>query len=89
MNATPKQIKAARQQIAAITRPTFFDSIPIAQLVDALESNGIALDAEHVPFIVCGAEGRFTVPALNAQVMLVASYPCMESGRYEVVAYLS
>jgi len=50
--------KAAKDAVADVLKPTYFDSVPLTDLFAAVESKGVGLDPEETNCILCGAEGR-------------------------------
>jgi hypothetical protein len=84
------------KMILPVTR-VYHDRLPLTDLHRALQSHGVQLVQEDgTPFeaIFCGREGRTTIDTatLDGQAFqncLVFSWYKMESGRYEVNAYLS
>ena len=61
------------------------DGVPLDRVNDALRARGFD---ELAPMILCGREGRLH-EAVGRNRWLALSWYKMESGRYEVLAYVS
>lgn len=89
MTQTSKTLKALRQQVHTAMAPTYFSSLSEALgiLRDVLTANG--LSAECLDGIWTGRDGRAVCELAGLPSNLVVTWHRMESGRMEVVAYVS
>ena len=86
---TAQQERVARRKVNSLLYElgcTYYDGLPIARIDDALTSNGF--DATE-PAIYCGRDGNCSPMQVGAYTWLSLSWHKMESGRYEVTAYVS
>ena len=81
--ATTPNRRKANKALAALTQ--YYPTLPMATIDGILEANGFAVTE---PAIYCGREGRVNMP-VGCKTYLTMSWYRMDSGRYEVVAYLS
>jgi hypothetical protein len=59
---------AARRANKALTKLTtnaYFEHVPLDKLYGAIEAAGFEIPTDERPFIVCGHEGRASVPLLH------------------------
>ena len=89
--------KPAQKAIRKILKQTFFDSIPLKDLFDALKEHGmIVIQEDGTPWsgLLCGEIGdanfdlQMNGEPINNAVLCIQWYK-MASGRYEVCGYLS
>ncbi len=78
-------------QFLASLGATYWDELPLKQIDATLAANGFNI---LEPGFYCGADGRINEPVGigllgREKVHLSLSWHKMQSGRYEVVAYLS
>jgi hypothetical protein len=86
--------KRANDALHDLTAKQYFSAIPLDRIYDIIEEAGLTFDAEEKSCILCGREGKATwelfFDGKPAKRMLVATWYKMEqTGRYEVVAYVS
>ena len=74
------------EKLADFTRNRYFDGLPISALCAMLEAEGF--DAENLMGIYCGATGKVH-EQVGPRTWFRMDWYRMESGRYEVTAYLS
>lgn len=89
-----KAAKRANNTIYEVTKGNYFSAIPLDRLYDAVEDAGFTFEAEEKSCILCGRKGQATWDLVYegrpAKRRLVVSWHKMdETGRYEVVAYVS
>jgi len=85
---------AANVALADFTRNQYFDSLPISEIYDLLKGYGIYW--EESEGIYTGREGRISEDLYDADGQMYSNanlvmtwHKMPESGRYEVVAYVS
>jgi len=86
---TAQQERVARRKVNAALHElgrVYHDGLPIAQIDAALSANGFD---ETEPAIYCGRDGSCSPMQVGARTWLSLSWHKMESGRYEVTAYVS
>lgn len=88
-------------QVYDLLKPTYFDTIQLGAIMNILEESGYTiLQEDMTPWdgIICGREGHeyFTIGVKDrdkwveiGNAMLSLSWYKMESGRYEVVGYIT
>jgi len=77
--------KKAGNKVSDLTHNRYFESIPVPEIDAILVAHGFsALE----PAIYCGREGRIN-EGVGRGVFLTMTWYKMESGRYEIVAYLA
>lgn len=85
MKLTQKEKNELNKGLTLLCRNRHFKFLPIREIEFILDSKGLKGNTEG---IYCGREGRVTeLVAENSN--LVFSWYQMESGRYEVLAYIS
>ena len=91
-----KFAKKANEAIYDLTHNKYFGSVPIAQLFAIVENAGFRFDPDEKDVILTGRDGKATWflydPETDKSVnhMLVLNWHKLEnSGRYEIVAYVS
>lgn len=89
-----KAAKTANDQIYDLLQNKYFKAIPNDDLFAIVKSAGFRFDPEEEQFILLGRDGRATWQLYDEEGrevnhMLVLNWHKMESGRYEVVAYIS
>ena len=67
------------------TGRTYQDSVPLTEVSDLLVANGFEPLED---MILCGREGKILEPVGRNRFLSLTWYK-MESGRYEIVAYIS
>lgn len=87
--------KKANDAIFDFITNKYFQAIPLTEIFAIVERAGLNLDDEEQQCILCGRDGtsdwQLYDPATGKEVdhKLVMTWHKMESGRYEVVAYVS
>ena len=77
--------KKAGEKLSDLTHNRYFESVPVAEIDAILAAHGFnTLE----PVIYCGREGRVN-ESVGRDVYLTMTWYKMESGRYEIVAYLA
>lgn len=85
VNARNKDRKKAGNKLSDLTANRYFESIPVDEINAILVSHGFtALESGFY----CGREGRLN-EGVGRGVFLTMTWYKMESGRYEIVAYLA
>ena len=89
-----KAAKTANDQIYDLIHNKYFRSIPNDDLFGIVKSAGFRFDPEEEEFILVGRDGKATWQLYDEEGrevshMLVLNWHKMDSGRYEVVAYVS
>ena len=88
----------ANHALDALTTPghrtRYFDSVPVTEMIVAVEVAGFEIDPDERQMILCGREGRVVVPLRWAgrevrHALVFTWYKMEATGRYEVVAYVS
>ena len=79
-----KSRKAANKALAAL--PNYHESLPIGTIDAILTGNGFTATE---PAIYCGREGRAAFQVGPRTFLTLTWYKMPETGRYEVVSYLS
>ena len=77
--------RGVNKVLGEMNHNTYHDGVPLDRINDALRAHGFD---ELEPMLLCGAEGRLHEPVGRERWLAVTWYR-MESGRYEVVAYVS
>lgn len=75
-------------------RTRYFDGVPVGDMMDIVERVGFDIDPDERAMILCGREGRVSIPlrvgGVDVDHALVFTWYKMDAtGRYEVVAYVS
>lgn len=84
-----------QKQLTALTKNTYFNSIPLDEIFDIIESEGgIVVDEAGDPWegFLCGENSQATWKVINIQntkCWLTMTWYKMPSGRWEIVAYVS
>lgn len=83
-----------QKAIAKITYPTYFYSIPLEDMFNAIKSfGGQAVDIDGTPWdgLLLGEAGQaaIRIEGIKSVRSLIVTWYTMPSGRYEVVAYVS
>ncbi len=93
MARTDQSAKRANNALHDLISGQYFSAIPLDRLYDICEAQGFTFDAESKACFLCGRDGRATWELFqdgrSAKRMLVVTWHKMDSGRYEVVAYVS
>ena len=99
MKINAKVRKEAGKAIWNTLKPTYFDSIPLLGIQDALKPFSLMIcDEEGNPWegLLCGREAHEIFPVASTEgqgkvenASLCLSWYKMPSGRYEVIGYLS
>jgi len=93
--AEKKKINTA---VGVVVDPTYFNEIPLADIMEAIEGFGyLVVDEEHSSWsgFLCGREGQALFHILSKETgkldnsNLMLSWYTMASGRYEVLAYVA
>ena len=85
---TKQAVKAVNAFLEALTRNTYFNGLPLDVMFSKLVAHGFTVDENNLLGVYCGREGRVHEP-VGLGVFFTMTYYKMESGRYEVVAYVS
>jgi len=89
MAAARRQLKKdltwVNRVLDEMNRNVYHDGVPLNRVNDALRAHGFD---ELEAMILCGREGRLNEPVGRFRYLSLTWYK-MESGRYEVVAYVS
>jgi hypothetical protein len=90
----PGAARKANDAIYDLIHNRYFQSVPIDKLYEAVERAGFHFAPEDRDVILTGRQGRGTWDLYNAgghrvDHVLVVQWYRMESGRYEIVAYVS
>jgi hypothetical protein len=80
-----KDTKWVNRVLAEMTTNVYHDSVPLDKVNQALHCHGFD---ELEPMLLCGREGRLHENVGRNRWLALTWYK-MESGRYEVVAYVS
>lgn len=86
---TAQQERVARRKVNAVLHGlglAYHDSLPICTIDDVLLANGFNATE---PAIYCGRDGNCSPMQVGEFTWLSLSWHKMESGRYEVTAYVS
>lgn len=81
-----KNRRLANEDLYHFTYNKYFESIPIKEISDILNKYGF--DSEPLEGIYTGREGR-THEKVGDYTYIVITWYKMQSGRYEIVVYLS
>ena len=90
--------KNVNKAVRVVMDPTYFNEIPLADIMEAIEGHGyLVVDEEHNPWsdFLCGREGQAMFDILSKETgkldnsNLRLSWYTMASGRYEVLAYVA
>ena len=89
-----KAAKTANDQIFDLINNKYFKGIPNDQLFAIVKNAGFRFDPEEEEFILVGRDGKATWQLYDEEGrevnhMLVLQWHKMDSGRYEVVSYIS
>ena len=89
-----KAAKQANDQIYDLIQNKYFRSIPNDELFSIVKRAGFRFDPEEEEFFLVGRDGKATWQLYDEEGrevnhMLVLNWHKMDSGRYEVVAYVS
>lgn len=84
-NQMRKDLKWVNRVLSEMNHNTYHDGVPLDRVNDALRAHGFD---ELEAMWVCGREGRLNEPVGREKYLTLTWYK-MESGRYEVVAYVS
>jgi hypothetical protein len=94
MKTATKMARAASDVVCTLAQGmvnSIFDEVNKA--LDVCSSVGFKIDQEEVPFILCGEDGHFTVPLAHENkvdhLLVVSYHKFRETGRFEVVMYVS
>jgi len=93
MSSNATIVKAVNKELGKFTVNRYEPHIPYGTIMKFLEDQGFKpLDADEVPFILCGKDGRVTVEFVldsqpNHLYYLHMTWHRMDSGNYEAVAY--
>jgi len=85
----------ANEAIYHLINNRYFNEIPLGPVITAVEKAGFAFDPEEIPLFLTGRTGKMTLDLFGptgkaADHMLVFQWHKLEnSGRYEIVAYVS
>jgi hypothetical protein len=84
----------ANRELEALVRGRYFSAIPLDRIYDIVEEEGFSFLEEEQQCLLCGREGKATWELFwlgkPAKRMLVLTwYKMEETGRYEVVPYVS
>lgn len=92
----PEQFRKRVNNILAAIIPTFVEEIPIDNMFNVIkEHDGLPVQEDGTEWsgILCGAEGQtkiqITHPLFSKGFFLHLSWYKMQSGRYEIVVYVS
>ena len=87
---TTKQVKQAVKAVNDVLTEmgSYFTGLPLAYMFDALRTNGFQVTEDNLLGVYCGAEGRVHEHVGDGVYFTMTWYK-METGRYEVVAYVS
>lgn len=66
----------------------YFNGLPLEQLFDVLCANNLRVAEDNLLGVYCGAEGRVHA-RVGPQTWFTMTWYKMDSGRYEVLAYVS
>ena len=86
---TAQQERVARRKVNAVLHElgrAYHDGLPISQIDSALEAYGFSATE---PAIYCGRDGNCSPMQVGDRTWLSLSWHKMESGRYEVTAYVN
>jgi hypothetical protein len=79
--------------LVEITTNKYYEHVPLAKLIEAVESAGFVFDEEEMPFMLLGHEGQAIIsaklPGIKRDYALKVSWYRMPSGRFEVVSYFN
>jgi hypothetical protein len=99
MKLTRKVIKKLNKLLEPILKPTYFVEIPLDNIFNKLEENGIlVIQEDKTPWsgFLCGSKGHvyFDLVDIRSNDIIVdsclsLSWYKMDSGRYEVISYLT
>ena len=90
--------KKVNKAVGVVVDPTYFNEIPLADIMGAIENHGyLVVDEEHTRWSgwLCGREGQALFNILSKETgkldnsSLRLSWCTMASGRYEVLAYVA
>jgi hypothetical protein len=90
--------KKVNKAVGVVVDPTYFNKIPLADIMEAIEGFGyLVVDEEHNRWsgFLCGREGQAMFDILSRETgkldnsNLMLSWYTMPSGRYEVLAYVA
>ena len=90
--------KQINKDVGVVVDPTYFNEIPLADIMGAIENHGyLVVDEEHKRWsgFLCGREGQAMFDILSRETgkldnsSLRLSWYTMASGRYEVLAYVA
>jgi len=91
--ATPaKMVRAANAKIVNILGAGLWSYIPLVALYDACEQAGFALDPDETQCLICGRDSQAKWKLFRNgkhDRFLCLSWYRFDSGRYELVAYVS
>jgi len=86
-------IKQAQKNVYVLLKPTYYTSIPLGDIYEAVEKTGLAIPEDEKNCLLTGRDGRATWPltfsGLPAPARLWITWHKMETGRYEVIGAVS
>lgn len=80
------ELKKANEALSRLTRNTYFDSIPLSDIIEILDAHGF--DSGDLDGIYTGHEGQARSRVSEKHWMMMTWYR-MPSGRFEIVAYIN
>lgn len=80
------------KEIGKLTYNRYHEKIPLDELFSILEKRGVTvIDEEGNPWsgFLCGESGHCTFDTTDRKLFLALSWYKMQSGKFEIVAYVS
>ncbi len=86
-------LRRANDNLHRVLKPTYFRSIPLDTIYNAVESAGLTINPEERECILVGRQSRahwsLTYRGIPVRPALWVSWYKMESGRYEVIGAIT
>jgi len=86
---TPKNI--ANKKLNNLLTNKYFNSVPLTEIFEIIKTEGIIpLQEDNTEWegLICGSEGRMTIPTNFVNIHFTLTWYRMVSGRFEVLAFL-